>query len=262
MSINTLSRRWKHKFQIKLGCWVFVPEDNVLASGKKIKEEIESAWNPPEYYFHLRNGGHVAALNSHLNSTVFIRADIHQFFNQINKSRVTRNLKKVFNSYSKASQYAEESTVRLPNCKEKKYILPFGFVQSAIIASICLRYSALESYLENLRDNGFLFSVYMDDIIISSRLSIDEMNVVYQNIINIADKSRFPLNLEKSDGASFSIKAFNIELSNNQLEISEQRLSQFQSALEQSDNQYQIDGILGYIKSVNPSQTKNIRDLG
>jgi len=249
-----LSRRWKHKFELKPGCWVFVPEEEAIQQGRKIKQEIESAWRRPEYYFHLTAGGHVAALKSHLNSDVFIRADIHQFFNQINRSRVARNLKNIFRSYKKAINYADDSVVRLPNCKAKKYILPFGFVQSAIIASLCFRFSALGIFLEHLRKSGFVVSVYMDDIIISSRCPIDEMEDVYRNLTTIAIKSGFALNLEKMNGPSTDITAFNIELSNGKLAITKKRLSAFESILAESKNPYQIDGILGYIKTVCPAQ--------
>jgi hypothetical protein len=158
-----LSRRWLHKFELKPGCWVFVPDDETIERGREIKREIEAHWAVPPYYSHLNPGGHVEALRKHLGSNLFIRADINKFFNKISQTRVTRNLKKILGSYKLARQIAVESVVRLPNSSEKTFILPFGFVQSAIIASLCLRNSALGNYLEDLSCNGFSVSVYMDD---------------------------------------------------------------------------------------------------
>ena len=48
-------------------------------------------------------------------------------------------------------------------------MLPFGFIQSAILASICLDKSSLGIFLKRIkRDKSLSLSVYMDDILISS----------------------------------------------------------------------------------------------
>ena len=117
-------QRWTHKFELKPGCWIFVPNDATQESGLIIKREIDNKWKPPHYYAHLRKGGHVSALKKHLGNDLFICADIDQFFNRINLSRVTRELKSIFRNYSKSRRIACESVVLFPESSEKKYILP------------------------------------------------------------------------------------------------------------------------------------------
>ena len=134
---------WIHKFELKPDCWVFVPSEESLQHGREIKKEIESTWVAPHYYSHLRPGGHVAALRSHIGNKLFIRADVNQFFNSINRTRVTRVLHSIFRDFNKARTAACTSVVTNPNSAKTGFILPFGFVQSPIIASLCLSKSSV-----------------------------------------------------------------------------------------------------------------------
>ena len=65
--------RWQHKYERSPGKWIFVPSEESKNEGLRIKDVIEKRWQPPEYYFHLRSGGHVAALRSHAASRIFLR---------------------------------------------------------------------------------------------------------------------------------------------------------------------------------------------
>lgn len=160
--------KWNSKFQIKEDTWVFVPTKETIANGLKVKKLIEDIWPIPNHYYHLRRGGHIQALMKHLKNRYFIHLDIQNFFGQINRSRITRSLKEHI-PYNRAREIAIESTVRLPDSPTIKYILPFGFVQSPIIASMCLKKSALGRHLSRLESQkDFIVSVYMDDILVSS----------------------------------------------------------------------------------------------
>ncbi|HEB57236.1 MAG TPA: hypothetical protein ENI98_13240 [Gammaproteobacteria bacterium] len=183
--------QWAHRFELKPDCWVFVPTDESLLYGKKVKNEIESKWVTPYYYSHLKAGGHITALKSHIGNNYFIRADIKQFFNSINRTRVTRELKLIFNPYKLARSIACNSIVTKPNSNGKESILPFGFVQSPIIASLCLSKSALGRYLDKLGSTGFKVTVYMDDIIISTSQSYNTAELALSNLLDRAERSRF-----------------------------------------------------------------------
>jgi hypothetical protein len=250
--------RWSSKFEIKPGSWVFVPTDETVKYGQKIKKAIEDRWSPPGFYYHLRDGGHVQALSSHTNNDFFIHLDISNFFGRINKSRVTRCLKGVF-SYNQAREIAVESTVRDPNDPGVgKYILPFGFVQSPLIASLCLQQSRLGRFLSDLNNMGaYKVSVYMDDIVISSNSDTGLSNVL-REVKPIAEKSGFPLNEAKEEGPAEKITAFNIELSNGVLTLTEERLKDFIAAYRESDNFNVISGIFGYVMTVNKGQAEKI----
>ena len=242
--------RWLNKFELKPGCWVFVPNNESRRSGKLIKRKLEKSWKAPYYYAHLRKGGHVSALKKHLGNDLFFCADIDQFFNSINLSRVTRELKTVFKNYSDSRFMACESVVELPDSSERKFILPFGFIQSAIIASLCLNNSALGKYLNKLESNGFRVSVYMDDIIISTSLPLVQAKAAFIKLQDKAVRSGFHLNTNKTFGPRETITAFNIHLSKGKIELTDDRLEEFKKSIVNTDNSAVIDGILGYANIV------------
>ncbi len=55
-------KRWEHRFEVKPGRWVYVPTPIGKAAGEKIRSSVAKVWSRPKFYFHLRKGGHVAAL--------------------------------------------------------------------------------------------------------------------------------------------------------------------------------------------------------
>lgn len=249
--------RWISRFELKPGKWVFVPSQKSIEVGKEIKLEIEKHWEPPPYYYHLQKGGHVKAITKHLQSFSFIHLDIQNFYGSINKSRVTRCVKKYL-GYEKARMIAVESTVRFPVSEEKRYILPFGFVQSPILASLCLAESSLGAYLNNLyRQNKVLVSVYMDDFVLSTRKKVD-LNGILLCLKEIAKKSRFQINPYKEEGPASKITAFNIELQNKKIQIELERFKRFVETYNNSTNQNQKKGIRRYINTVNSVQAKKM----
>lgn len=251
--------RWISKFKIKEYSWVFVPTKETIQAGLLIKESLEKVWSAPSCFYHMRSGGHIKALQSHKHNKYFLHLDIKDFFGNINRSRVTRCLKPYF-SYDIAREIAIESTVRSPVPNANKYILPFGFVQSPIIASICLSKSALGKYLRTLSKNSdFVVSVYMDDIIISANtrnLLLDALS----DIKTKSDRSGFPLNDDKEEGPDSSVTAFNVKLSHEYLEITENKFSALRDKLLASENKFQKQGILSYIFSVNVEQGRTLVD--
>lgn len=253
-------QRWTSKFELKPGTWVFVPTTEAVIKGREIKRAIEERWKkPPSYYYHLRNGGHVAALQSHTGNTSFIHLDIKNFFGSINRTRVTRSLKKMF-AYPTAREWANYSTVVDPKHEKGilKYILPFGFVQSPMIASLCLRDSALGACLERLhRRGGITISVYVDDLIISTNDEIIS-NHVLAEIKHATQRAGFVLNTDKEEGPAASITAFNIELSHKSLLVEPARLEAFWDAILKADSTHQAEGIIGYIRSVNRAQVESM----
>ncbi len=250
--------QWTHKFELKPGSWVFVPNNETLERGKDIKSEIESRWKSPHYYAHFKAGGHVAALKKHIGNKYFIRADIKQFFNRINRTRVTRELKKIYGDYKTARMIACESVVFNPSGADKEFILPFGFPQSAIIASLCLHNSSLGQYLDWLTSNGFVVTVYMDDILVSSSEPKKEADAVFDLLNKKAERSRFDLNPDKTSGPKKIITAFNINLTRTGINITDDRLAEFADRFSSTSHKNVADGILGYVNSVNPDQASSL----
>ena len=250
--------KWVSKFELKPGVWVFVPSEESVNAGRSIKAIIEACWSAPSYYYHLKKGGHVKALKSHTDGKFFIHLDLKNFFCSINKSKITRVLKSRV-GYEKARDIAIASTVRNPKPEESSFILPFGFVQSPILASICLHRSKLGKTLHELnKRKQTIVSVYVDDIIISTQ-SLSEAAAALTAVKAAAERSGFPLNSEKEEGPAEKITAFNIELSHALMALNGGRFGQFLECYQESENYHQIAGILGYVESVNLQQSTLIK---
>lgn len=251
-----MNPKWSSKFELKPGKWVFVPTPYSVETGLKIKKAIEACWKPPAYYFHLQAGGHVEALRSHLEHDIFLRVDIQDFFGSIGRTRVTRCLKNKF-PYAIARSYANASTVPSPTAA-KQSIIPFGFVQSQLVAAVCFLESALGVYLEKLSHNPEVaLSVYVDDIIVSAS-DAAVLEQVLTEIQDAAKKAHFELNAGKQEGPAPDITAFNIVLAKGSLAIDAIRLERFVEALAEATSESQRAGIISYVCSVNVTQGTEI----
>ena len=251
-----MNPKWTSKFELKPGRWVFIPTPEAIADGQKIKKQLEARWEPPEYYFHLRAGGHVAGLKSHLSHSNFLHVDIEDFFGNINRSRITRCLKSRV-GYKDAREWANASTVPHPT-DSSRFIVPYGFVQSQIIAALCLSESALGICLDNINKmSGAAVSVYVDDIIVSA----DDSNLctALLGMLEVAaTRALFAFNQSKKQGPASAVSAFNISLSNGQLLITGDRLKEFSQAFANSTSDAQRKGIISYVNSVNPAQSSAV----
>jgi hypothetical protein len=247
-----LQPKWSNRFEIKPGRWVFVPTPEARADGLLIKQGLEAKWVAPDYYYHLRKGGHVAALRAHVSNSNFLHLDIQDFFGSINRTRITRCLKSLV-GYPIARRWAIDSTLRHP-VEKKRMIVPYGFVQSQLVASICFFESALGRYLHRLsKRTGVAVSVYVDDVIVSTRDTV-LINVLHNEVLTAATRARLGLNPTKSIGPAAEISAFNIVLSELSMSIHPERLKAFSVALASGASESQRQGILGYVESVCPTQ--------
>ncbi len=248
--------RWAHKYERKPGKWVFEPTDEYRKFGKDIKKATQKVWRAPRYYFHLRRGGHVAALRRHLRYKYFVRFDIEDFFGRINRTRVTRCLRGYF-GHANAREMADRSTVRHPT-EKGRWVLPFGFVQSPLLASVALSKSRLGAVLESIeKARGLQVSVYVDDIIVSGD-DPENLSEICERLVDASIKSGLAFNAAKSQGPAGQITAFNIELTHANLAISQERLDEFELALADGASQEKRKGILSYVASVNADQAKQI----
>jgi len=198
----------------------------------------------------------VAALKAHLEDNFFYRIDLSKFYTRLNLSRVTRCLKHRF-PYPRARNMAHSSVVQNPDVLDRySPMVPFGFPQSPIIASMCLRHSALGNYLHCLSTDDFhTVSVYMDDILISTK-ALEPLNVAAEKLSEKAARSRLPLNEDKCEGPAESVCAFNIILTKGALEIHQDRLAELSERYCSTSDDDVRAGIVGYVKSVNSTQAK------
>jgi hypothetical protein len=73
-------------------------------------------------------------------------------------------------------------------------------VQSDFIASFCLHKSVLGRYLNKLEGSGFKVSVYMEDIIVSTSLPIEQAEAALEELKSKATRSRLKMNPAKTIG--------------------------------------------------------------
>lgn len=253
LDMSSYTPKWIYRIPTSGGKWIYVPSQSSRIYGKSIVREIKQKWTAPRYFYHLRKGGHLTALDVHLNNKYFSRLDIQNFFGSITASRITRTLKPYL-GYDLSREIAKQSTVLVPGSSKKKLMLPFGFIQSAILASICLDGSSLGLLLKRLgKDKTISLSVYMDDILVSSN---DELRLteVTMQIREHFFKSHWIPNPKKEVIASESITAFNIDLVQNYRRINDQKLMQFELEFHNTTNLNKKKGLYSYIKSVNADQ--------
>lgn len=245
--------RWFHKYELKPDLWIYVPTEETIKIGTKIKNAVNDNWSIPFYYFHLQQGGHVAALKYHKNDTYFVHLDIEKFFNTINRSRLTRSLKLHFD-YRTARDYTLTSAVKHPSKTPATYILPYGFVQSPILASLCLRNSTLGNKIDEVsRSISQRISIYMDDIIISGN-DKSSLTETKNSIKAAAVRSGFKFNQSKEQGPATRITVFNVNLASTHLAIEKQRYNELKANYLEAENPNVSHGIATYVSTVNKKQ--------
>lgn len=253
-----LTNDWLHKFEIKTGRWVYIPNEETLQLGKEIHSYIKKKWNYPYYMFHLRDGGHVAAANYHINNKYFCLIDISDFFGATSQSRITRELNH-FIPYAKAREIAKLSTVRNLNGNGLKRVLPYGYPQSPILASFCLRQSYCGNLINTLSKSGYVsVTIYMDDILLSSN-DLDKLSQAFSAISMALKKSGYTVNKTKTQPPSASVNVFNLVLKQDLLRVSSVRILEFLQAYITSSNPAERKGIASYVGSVNKTQAKLFR---
>lgn len=224
-----------------------MPTQEGRGRGREIKAAIEEVWTPPSYYYHLRPGGHVAAVREHFASPWVASVDLQRFFDQISRSRVARCLKKIGFGNDVAWEMACDSVVdkRPP---QREFSVPFGFIQSPIIASLVLSNSILGRLIDKFRTNGVAITVYVDDISISEANEGALRDIVAQ-LDDAARLSGFKFNPQKIQKPARTATSFNIEFGSGKMRIVEDRLSQFEISLRMA-NEPKIEGILAYVAPV------------
>ncbi|MBI1869274.1 MAG: hypothetical protein HYS06_13440 [Methylocystis sp.] len=209
-------------FRNKRGKPVFVPNEKGYEVGYRLKALVEQAVRFEPFYFHLQTGGHVAALHEHRENRYFARADLKNFFYSIAKNRVARVLHEI--GIPKAGYYAKFSCVKNPY-EEPSYSLPYGFVQSPILATLVLSQSVLGAFLREIQ-RDITVSVYMDDIAISSPTG-DALQNVFEELRSKIQEANFPINLEKTAPPTELMELFNCELELNRASVTGARRTAF-----------------------------------
>lgn len=204
---------------------VFVPSTIGRRIGREIKDRVENAFAFDPIYFHLRSGGHVAAMHYHRSSQSFARIDISRFFYSISRRRVQSAIDRA--GVANARFYAKWSTVVNPD-GEPKYALPYGFIQSPILASLVLASSSVGDHLLAL-PASVKVGVYMDDISLSSDHEAD-LAAAFESTLAALEADGFTVNAGKLRPPATVIDIFNCDLAHGKAVVRDDRIDAFFAA--------------------------------
>jgi hypothetical protein len=244
---------FSHKFATPRGLLVHVPTAEGREAGRNIVRRILDVWQPPAYFFHFRDGGHVAACRSHLDGRYFARLDIESFFSSVTATKVHRALRRLGFRQNDAMEIVRLSTVQIAGDR-RTFALPFGFVQSMVLASAALDLSHLGRCLNAANGNSVRLSVYVDDIIVSGQFEADVSTSV-AHLAGAAATSRYRFNVAKTTTGT-TAEAFNIRLATGSLLVTPQRMAKFAEAV---DGQKYSEAIIQYVGTINGEQADILR---
>jgi hypothetical protein len=243
-----------HKFVLPNGRQVFVPSTSARKAGSVVHADVLRRWRVPHYFYHLQSGGHLAAAKAHLHNRCFSTLDISGFFDSVTRSKICRALRSIGIERRKSWEIAQQSTVEKMS---GTFSLPYGFVQSAVLASLALDRSALGRRIAVLgRSNHVRLSCYVDDLVLSG---VEECAVESGRLalIEAAHLSNFVINATKSQLPGPQITVFNIVLSNGEIALTADRMQQFEKDLIHA-TQPAAAAILAYVRTVNSSQADHL----
>lgn len=206
---------------------VFAPSELGRKIGQDIKQQVERAYSFDDFVFHMQSGGHVGALHFHRDHRYFARVDIENFFYGIARNRVQGALSDL--GIRRARHYAKWSCVKNPY-GHPTYALPYGFVQSPILASLVLMESGVGEFLREISTGSRVRpSVYMDDISLSAD-NFDDLTMVFDALQNIMAASGFQISVEKLRKPALAMDIFNCDIRQGHSEVLVERIAAFEAS--------------------------------
>lgn len=200
----------------------YAPSEQGRSIGHKIKSEIEKKYTFDKFVYHFKDGSHILALHKHRENDYFCRVDIEKFFYSIRRNRIKRILKEY--GLSKPEFFSKWSTVKNP-FEGGGYVLPYGFIQSPILATLTLATSPIGKFIRSL-DDRITSSVYMDDICLSSK-DKGAIESAFSGLLVSIDEAGFKLNNEKTRFPAPRIDIFSCSIENGNTEVLPNRIEEF-----------------------------------
>lgn len=212
------------KYQTR-GRYVFVPTKECREYGERLLDDCRRRVDLPEYHYHYTSGGHVSALHRHIDNQFFFRIDIKSFFYAIRRNRVSAALRHF--SIPNPRDRAKWSCVADPYTG-KGYVLPIGFIQSPMLASLVIMLSPIADVIEQARRRGVFVSMYFDDFI-GSAPDLPLLNEVFSDFVDACAAANLPINEEKLVKPAAIATAFNCDLRLNYAAVTPARIAKFYS---------------------------------
>jgi len=237
-------RNFEYRYELN-NRHIFVPSRLGERIGNDVKKQVENAYPFDAFIYHLRKkGGHVAALHAHRDHHFFARLDIRRFFYGISRSRVRRALAGI--NIGRAVHYAKWSCVKNPYANPA-YALPYGFVQSPVLATLVLMESSVGNFLRAVAAQGqVLPTVYMDDISLSSD-NLDVLQTAFDGLLVELNGAGFEVSPNKTRLPGPAMDLFNCDLSHGQTRVSDDRINAFLAKLPSQPSE---DAFVSYCATV------------
>jgi len=225
--------------------FIFVPNEDSVRKGEKILRFFEQNVTFPDYFFHYRKGGHVAAIHAHIGAPrFFFRLDIQNFFYSISRNRVAAALHDA--GFVKARTYAKWSCVKNPLSIGPQYALPIGFIQSPALASLVLAKSPVRYAIERAMTQGVKVSVYLDDLV-GSAVDQESLTDAYNDLVSSFYAANLKPSATKIAPPSLAITAFNCEIRQGFAAVTAVRAAEFHSTARSTEATLAFDA---YCRSV------------
>jgi hypothetical protein len=237
---------YKFKYRSR-GKFIYVPNDRGERKGRRIIHFFSKRVDFPDYFYHYKAGGHVAALHEHLANALFFKIDIQNFFYSIARMRVTRAMRHW--GYPGAGTLAKWSCVKNPG-QGPRHVLPIGFVQSPLLASLVLMLSPVDAAIRRALANGVLISVYLDDLI-GSHNDLAVLTAAYDDIRNSCVDANLIPNSAKLIAPSAAIVAFNCDLTQGAANVTADRINRFFAMPKTPASQVSFDQYRARVASAN-----------
>lgn len=215
-------RNYEYSYRNAKGKPVFAPSAEGREIGQKVKELVTEAIEFDSIYYHLRPGAHVAALHAHRDNVSFSRIDLKNYFYSISRNRINRELRGI--GIRHHERFSKWSTVKNPY-ETPSYSLPYGFVQSPILATLAFQNSAVGTLLRDMQAEVTV-SVYLDDIGLSSS-DPDLLRQAHQATLRAVEESNFIVNLDKTAEPANEMVLFNCDLAHAKANVRAERIDEF-----------------------------------
>jgi len=248
-------KTYELRYQRAPGKWVYVPTQASKIRGYQIIGRVTKTYSPHSIFFHLgARGGHVAALRRHLDSRYFSRLDLANFFGNVTRTKTCEALEDIGFGNRQAFDWAVQSSV----VEDARKILPQGFPQSPLLATLVLERSALGRALIRL-SNTVVVTVYMDDVVLSGTEAAAVLHAS-DEVLEAAAVSNLPIAQNKVALAQGSVEAFNCDLTHRHMKISNPRLDRFASQWT-AGNAAAQEAIGRYLSAINEGDIQRLAAL-
>jgi len=231
------------------GRFIFVPTEDCRLYGERLLVECQAKVPLPAYHFHYASGGHVAALHRHIENKFFFRIDIRNFFYAIRRNRVADALRHF--SIPNPREKAKWSCVADPY-SGAGYVLPIGFVQSPMLASMVVLRSPLGSAIEKSNARGAFVSMYFDDFI-GSAPDLKLLEETYADLLKACICAALPVNPTKLIAPVSTATAFNCEVREGFAAVTAKRIDKF---YEQAHGPAAVASFIAYLRRVERKNTR------